>query len=171
MEGTRFIPGRKPRRLRAPTQSNPRLAWNGGQDRYRLLYAEAIDGVKEAASRVENAPVIFPGVELTASDGSHLLSKAKISPSERGKAVIIAARVNAPQGILAVQLEKLQRWSCPEYTGIPYQSFAPTFPATCSFTEARADIFAESATRSAKWIPTRSRAAPFQIRTAWSAPA
>lgn len=63
--------------------------------------AEAIDGVKEAASRVENAPVIFPGVELTASDGSHLilimdpsagrdhvqdlLSRAGIGVSERGK--------------------------------------------------------------------------------------
>ena len=64
--------------------------------------AEAIDAVKEAAARVENAPVVFPGVELTASDGSHLLlimdpsagrdhvqdllSRADIPVSERGTA-------------------------------------------------------------------------------------
>ena len=105
--------------------------------------AEGIDRALEAAARLGNAPVVFPGVELTASDGSHLiliadpsegqahishlLSKAKISPSERGKresrspmsveeildecgdeALIIAAHVNAPKGIL-IQLEKLQR--------------------------------------------------------------
>ena len=62
--------------------------------------AEAIDAVKEAAARVKNAPVVFPGVELTASDGSHLLlimdpsggrdhvqdllSRAGIGVSERG---------------------------------------------------------------------------------------
>ena len=63
--------------------------------------AEAIDAVKEAAALVPNAPVIFPGVELTAEDGSHLLlimdpddgrdhiqdllSRARIGVSERGK--------------------------------------------------------------------------------------
>ena len=35
--------------------------------------AEAIDRLQEAASEVEDAPVLFPGVELTASDGTHLL--------------------------------------------------------------------------------------------------
>ena len=35
--------------------------------------AEAIDHLQEAASEVEGAPVLFPGVELTASDGTHLL--------------------------------------------------------------------------------------------------
>lgn len=99
--------------------------------------AEGIDRAREAASRLGNAPVIFPGVELTAADNSHLiliadpddgqarvlhlLSKAQISPSERGKresrspmsveqildacgedAVIIAAHVNVSKvGILA----------------------------------------------------------------------
>ena len=63
--------------------------------------AEAIYAVKNAAARVKNAPAIFPGVELTASDGSHLLlimdpsagrdhvqdllSRAGIGVSERGK--------------------------------------------------------------------------------------
>ncbi len=35
--------------------------------------AGAIDDLKQAATAVENAPVLFPGVEITASDGTHLL--------------------------------------------------------------------------------------------------
>ena len=35
--------------------------------------AEAVSHIKEALSEVTDAPVIFPGVELTASDGTHLL--------------------------------------------------------------------------------------------------
>ena len=35
--------------------------------------AEAIDHLQDAGSDVEGAPVLFPGVELTASDGKHLL--------------------------------------------------------------------------------------------------
>ena len=35
--------------------------------------ADGISMIQDAASTVDNAPVIFPGVELTASDGCHLL--------------------------------------------------------------------------------------------------
>ena len=35
--------------------------------------AEAVLPIQEAASTVEGAPVVFPGVELTATDGCHLL--------------------------------------------------------------------------------------------------
>ena len=35
--------------------------------------AEAISTIKDAASKVDAAPVVFPGVELTANDGCHLL--------------------------------------------------------------------------------------------------
>ena len=35
--------------------------------------ADGISLIQDAASTVDNAPVIFPGVELTASDGCHLL--------------------------------------------------------------------------------------------------
>ena len=35
--------------------------------------AEAIGLIKSAASQVDTAPVVFPGVELTANDGCHLL--------------------------------------------------------------------------------------------------
>ena len=35
--------------------------------------AEAIDHLQDAGLKVEGAPVVFPGVELTASDGIHLL--------------------------------------------------------------------------------------------------
>ena len=63
--------------------------------------AEAIDHLKDAGSKVEVAPVLFPGVELTASDGIHLLllmdpdcegqhisdllSTVKVSVDQRGK--------------------------------------------------------------------------------------
>lgn len=62
--------------------------------------ADGIDRAREAAARIENPPVIFPGVELTASDGTHLLliadpdagrddvlhllSKSEIPPNMRG---------------------------------------------------------------------------------------
>ena len=35
--------------------------------------AEGIEPLQKAVAQVENPPVLFPGVELTASDGSHLL--------------------------------------------------------------------------------------------------
>ena len=35
--------------------------------------AEAVGPLQEAAAEIEGAPVLFPGVELTASGGSHLL--------------------------------------------------------------------------------------------------
>ncbi len=35
--------------------------------------AEAIEPLQQAASAVEKSPVVFPGVELTAADGSHML--------------------------------------------------------------------------------------------------
>lgn len=35
--------------------------------------AEGIEPLKNACSQVENAPVLFPGVEITANDGCHLL--------------------------------------------------------------------------------------------------
>ena len=35
--------------------------------------ADGIEPLKNACSQVENAPVLFPGVELTANDGCHLL--------------------------------------------------------------------------------------------------
>ena len=35
--------------------------------------ADAIDHVQDAAAKVEGAPVLFPGVEVTAGDGVHLL--------------------------------------------------------------------------------------------------
>ena len=35
--------------------------------------AEAIAQIQTAASKVDGAPVVFPGVELTADDGCHLL--------------------------------------------------------------------------------------------------
>ena len=35
--------------------------------------AEGIEHLQQACSEVENAPVLFPGVEITASDGCHLL--------------------------------------------------------------------------------------------------
>ena len=35
--------------------------------------AEAIGPIQDATSTVDLAPVVFPGVELTASDGCHLL--------------------------------------------------------------------------------------------------
>ena len=120
-------------------------ARDAGLDAIAITDHNAADGIKpmqDAAARVENAPVIFPGAELTAADGTHLiliadpsegreqvdhlLSIADIPVSERGKpesrspmsveqildkcgdeAVIIAAHVNAPKGVL-VQLEKLQ---------------------------------------------------------------
>ena len=43
--------------------------------------AEAVDAIQEAAAGVENAPVLFPGVELTASGGWHLL--VLLDPSRR----------------------------------------------------------------------------------------
>ena len=39
--------------------------------------AEAVTYLQQAASDVDDAPVIFPGVELTASDGSHLRNYLK----------------------------------------------------------------------------------------------
>ena len=97
--------------------------------------AELVGQLQEAASDVENAPVLFPGVELTANDGSHLLlvldpsanqghvddllSRIGIPVSERGtmtahtsasveeilnrcgdRALVIAAHVNQPKGLL-----------------------------------------------------------------------
>ena len=63
--------------------------------------AEAIQPLQEAAARVDNAPVLFPGVEVTAGDGCHLLllmdpsreqqhieallTRLKIPVDERGK--------------------------------------------------------------------------------------
>ena len=44
--------------------------------------AKAVTPLQEAASQVANAPVVFPGVELTASDGSHLLLLVDPSSSE-----------------------------------------------------------------------------------------
>ncbi len=35
--------------------------------------AEAVDELQQAAAAVDNAPVLFPGVEITAVDGTHLL--------------------------------------------------------------------------------------------------
>ena len=121
------------------------IACDAGMNAIAITDHNTADGIaqaQDAAARVENAPVIFPGAELTAADGTHLiliadpdsgreqvdhlLSIADIPVSERGKqesrspmsveqildrcgddAVIIAAHVNAPKGVL-VQLEKLQ---------------------------------------------------------------
>lgn len=63
--------------------------------------SQFVPALQQAAAEVENAPVLFPGVELTASDGSHLLlivdpcagqkniddllSRMKIAVEERGK--------------------------------------------------------------------------------------
>ena len=63
--------------------------------------AEAVSSLQQATSDVQGAPVLFPGVELTASDGSHLLllmdpdstqqhveemlSRAGISVDQRGQ--------------------------------------------------------------------------------------
>ena len=63
--------------------------------------AEAVNCLKQVISDVEDAPVLFPGVELTANDGSHLLllmdpnsmqqhveeilSRAGISVNQRGQ--------------------------------------------------------------------------------------
>lgn len=63
--------------------------------------ADAVDPLQKAASEDEHAPVLFPGIELTADDGSHLLllldpdsgsqhveellSRAGVSVDARGK--------------------------------------------------------------------------------------
>lgn len=35
--------------------------------------AQGIDAIRQAAAEIEDAPVLFPGVEITANDGTHLL--------------------------------------------------------------------------------------------------
>ena len=63
--------------------------------------AEAIGPIQDAASKMDAAPIVFPGVELTANDGCHLLllmdpscdqqhvddllSRVEVPVSERGK--------------------------------------------------------------------------------------
>jgi len=63
--------------------------------------AKAVEALKQAAATVENAPILFPGVEITASDGTHillvldphctrdhvngLLTLAKVPVDQRGK--------------------------------------------------------------------------------------
>ena len=63
--------------------------------------AEAIGPIQDAASKMDAAPIVFPGVELTANDGCHLLllmdpscdqqhvddllSRVELPVSERGK--------------------------------------------------------------------------------------
>jgi len=94
-----------------------------------------VTALQQAASEVDNAPVLFPGVELTASDGTHLLlianpdagqesiddllSRMEIPVEQRGEqtarttqsveevlakcagdALVIAAHVNKPEGLL-----------------------------------------------------------------------
>lgn len=94
-----------------------------------------VSALQEAASEVDGAPVLFPGLELTANDGSHLLlivdpgaghesiddllSRLEVPVEKRGerdartslsievilescgdRALIIAAHINTPAGLL-----------------------------------------------------------------------
>ena len=94
-----------------------------------------VTALQQAASEIDNAPVLFPGVELTAGDGTHLLliadpgarqeniddllSRMEVAVEQRGeknartsqsveailencgdRALVIAAHVNRPEGLL-----------------------------------------------------------------------
>ncbi len=52
--------------------------------------AEAVGCLQRAASSVTNSPVVFPGVELTANDGSHLLLLMDPSASETHVASLLS---------------------------------------------------------------------------------
>lgn len=60
--------------------------------------AAGIEGIMDAASSMPDAPVIFPGIELTANDGTHLLLVLDPSRSHRHVEEVLArARVPVDQ--------------------------------------------------------------------------
>ncbi len=81
--------------------------------------AGAVEALKQAAATVENAPILFPGVEITASDGTHillvldpectqdhlnhLLTQANVPVDQRGKDV--ARSTLSVENILNLELQ------------------------------------------------------------------